>query len=229
MEEETAKAAQEVAKTAGKAIDAAEKLGGFLKKVVGGVLVELGGALQDWAKYFRYKNLLKIRDRVEEIHATRQLEGMVTPIPPRYAIQLIQRASEEDDPTIQELWAALIANATDPSKHLDLNKVLLDVLASIEPLDVAILRFLSSQGWLVHRNVSGGGVNVAGLGQQFGAGEQQIQLSLLNLSRLGLVGDEFLSTYQDIDTTSFGLRVTRPGTTFRPSPLGFALLKACEP
>jgi hypothetical protein len=229
MEEEAAKAMQEVAKTTSKAIDAAEKLGGFLSKVIGGALIELGGTLQDWAKYFRYKNLLRIQDRVEEIHASRQLQGKTTPIPPRYAIPLIQRASEEDDPTIQELWAALIANATDPNRHLNLNKVLLDVLASIEPLDVAILRFLKSQGWLMHRNVPGGGVNVAGLVMQVGAKESDVRLSLQNLNRLGLVGDEFEATYKDIDTTSFGLRVTRPETTFRPSPLGFALMKACEP
>jgi hypothetical protein len=229
MDEETAKATQEVAKTTGKAIDAAEKVGGFLNKVVGGTLVELGGTLQDWAKFYRYTNLLKIRDRVEEIHATRRLEGKAIPIPPRYAIPLIQRASEEDDPTIQDLWAALIANATDPGKQLDLNKVLLDVLASIEPLDVAILRFLKSQGLLMFQNVPGGGVNVAGLAQQLAASEQNIRLSLQNLNRLGLVGDEFSAAYKDLDTTSFGLSVSRPDTTFRPSPLGFALLKACEP
>lgn len=229
MEEEAAKAVQEVAKAAGKAIDASGQLGGFLNKIVGGALVELGGTIQDWARYYRYTNLLKIRDRVEQIYATRQLEGKATPIPPRYAIPLIQRASEEDEPTIQELWAGLIANATDPSKHLDLNKVLLDVLASIEPLDVAILRFLNSQGWLMHRNIPGGGVNVARLSQQLGNGEQHIRLSLQNLHRLGLVGDEFEAAYKDVDSTSFGLRVTHPGTTFRPSPLGFALLKACEP
>lgn len=229
MEEETAKATQEVAKTAAKAIEATEKLGGFLTKVVGGTLVELGGTLQDWAKYFRYKNLLNIQDRFEEIHASRQLDGKATPIPPRYAIPLIQRASEEDDEIIQELWAALIANATDPNKHLDLKKVLLDVVASLEPLDVRILRHLNSQGWLMHRNVPGGGITVAALVQQFGVSEEYVRLSLQNLNRLGLLGDEFESTYNDIDTTSFGLRVTHPKTTFRPSPLGFALLKACEP
>lgn len=81
MERETAKAAQEVAKTAGRAIDAAEKLGGFLRKVVGGALIELGGTLQDWStlqdwtRYIRYKNLLSIQDRVEMIHAARQVQG----------------------------------------------------------------------------------------------------------------------------------------------------------
>jgi hypothetical protein len=42
MEEEAAKAPREVAKTAGKAIDAAEKVGGFLTKLFGGAQVELG-------------------------------------------------------------------------------------------------------------------------------------------------------------------------------------------
>jgi abortive infection alpha-like protein len=229
MDEESAKAAQEVAKTASKAIEAGEKVGGFLVKIFGDTLVELGETLHDWARYFRYKNLLSIQDRVELIHSARKLEGRTIPIPPRYALPLIQNASEEDDPTLQELWAGLIANATDPSKHLDLSRMLIGVLASLEPLDLTVLRFLNDQGWLQFRNIPGGGIDAAKLQAGIGVSVDKLRLSLQNLNRLGLVGDEYEMKFDEIDTSSFGFRVMKPDTTFRISPLGTQLLESCDP
>ena len=115
MSDEQAKAVQEVAKTSGKLIDAAEKVGGFVSKVIGGASTQVGGILEDWAKYYRYKNLLAIADKVEALHAGRGLEGKTIPIPPRAAIPMLESASLEDDEVLQEVWALLIANSTDPN------------------------------------------------------------------------------------------------------------------
>jgi len=228
MDDESAKAAQEIAKATGKAIELAQKVGGFLNKVVGDAAAELGGAIHDWARLFRYKNLLRLQDKVEEIHAARKLQGRNIPIAPRFAIPLLQAASEEDDESLQNMWAALIANATDPETQLEPRKIFTDILSSLEPLDAEILRYLAGQGWLMHRNVPGGGITVSKLSSSLNAPEKRIQISLQNLHRLGCVIDEYKATWDQIDTTSFGQRVTDPKTTFRPSPLGFELLEACD-
>lgn len=227
MDEETAKAAQEISRATGKGIDAAQKLGGFFSKILGNALGELGESLHDWAKLFRYKNLLRIQDRVEEIHSKRKLEGKFIPIPPRSAIPLLESASREDEPALQELWAALIANATDPNIRLDPRKVLIDVLSHLEPLDVKILQFLAGKNWLVFRNVQNGGYTVERLSTDLQVPTEETVQSLQNLARLGLVGDEYETKFDELDTSSFGLRVTKQETTFRPSPMGHALLKAC--
>ncbi len=73
--EEEAKAVQEVAKTAGKAIDASVRVGSFLNKIFGDAFTEIWEAFYDWAKYFRYKNLLRIQDEVEAIHRKRRIGG----------------------------------------------------------------------------------------------------------------------------------------------------------
>ncbi|MEX2163257.1 MAG: Abi-alpha family protein [Sulfuricaulis sp.] len=229
MDKDTAKAAQEIAKAGGKALEVAEKVGAFLNKVVGDAVVELGGAVHDWARLFRYKNLLRLQDKVEEIHRERKLQGKSIPVAPRFAIPLLQAASQEDDESIQDMWAGLIANSTDPGRRLQPKKIFTEILSSIEPIDAQILKYLSSQGWLMHRNVPNGGITLAKIQSALGNSEDDIRLSLQNLHRLGCIIDEYEATWDQIDTTSFGQRITDPKTTFRPSPLGFSLLKACDP
>ncbi len=50
---EEAKAIQEVAKTAGKAIDASQNLGAFAKQVFGDLVVDSVGLVGDKLKYYR--------------------------------------------------------------------------------------------------------------------------------------------------------------------------------
>lgn len=229
-----------MAKTVSKAIDAGRDLGGFLGKIFGPAANEIGQTAADWCRYFRCRNLIAIEDLMEKIRQRRKIAGPTRPIAPKHGIPLIERASLEDDPKLQEMWAALLANATDPSKDFELKRVFADVLASLEPLDTAILKHISSQGWLMHRkSVPGGGIYLKMLISQFSsAPENDIRVSLQNLNRLGLLGDEHvvaegLTLYSpespQIGSTSFGLKVSEVNTTFRPTPLGFELLKACEP
>lgn len=226
--EEEAKAVQEVAKTTGKAIEAAEKVAGFLNKVLGPAFSEAGGIIHDWARYFRLKNLLRIQDKVEALYEMRKIGGKTIPIAPRYAIPLIQNASQEDDESLQDMWAGLIGNFTDPEKRLNPKKIYIEILSSLEPLDAKVLQFFSIQGWKLFRDVPGGGVTVAKLVHHTGATEQEVQLSLQNLARLGCVVDEHVPEWDSYGSSSFGSRVTKTGTTFRPSPLGFDLMKTCE-
>ena len=108
MEEE--KTVQEVAKTAGKALDLLEKVDGFLSEILGPASKEVGAYREDWARYFRMKNLLRIYDKFEAIKTKRRFEGKLNPIEFRLAIPLIQNASQEDNDSLQEMWANLIAN-----------------------------------------------------------------------------------------------------------------------
>ena len=67
--DEQAKAIQAVAKTTEKFAEIAEKVGGFVSKVIGPASDQVGGILEDWTRFYRYKNLLSIADKVEIIHA----------------------------------------------------------------------------------------------------------------------------------------------------------------
>jgi len=67
--------AKEIAKATKKALEVAEKVGGFFSTVLGDACKEIGAAINDWAKLYRYKNLLKISDKVQEIHQKRKIQG----------------------------------------------------------------------------------------------------------------------------------------------------------
>ena len=227
MTNEDLKAIEEAAKTAGKAIDVSEKLASFFKKVCGDAIVEAGGVLTDWARFFRYKNLLLIHDKVNEIHQKRKVEGKTTPIPARYAIPLIQKASTEDEESLQVMWAGLIANATDPNKRLEVKRIQIQILSELEPLDAHVLEFFSKQGWLMIRGPHSKGFSLERLSEELNVPREDLQISIENLARLGCILAERPVTYDDRHTSGVAVFFNNPNTTFRLSHLGSALLEAC--
>ena len=96
MEEET-KTVHEIAKTVRKGLDFTEKFGSFLTRIFGEGFIHLGDSFSDWTKYFRYNNLLKLQDKVLSLHKKRSIEGKTIPIPPRYALPLLELASLMSD------------------------------------------------------------------------------------------------------------------------------------
>jgi len=139
MNDEQAKAVQEVAKTSGKLVEATEKVGGFISKIIGGASTQVGGILEDWAKFYRYKNLLRIADKVEAIHAQRKIEGKTIPLPPRTAIPMLESASLEDDEILQKVWAQLIANSTDPNFKESFHPGYIEIIRQMSPNEAIIL------------------------------------------------------------------------------------------
>jgi Abortive infection alpha len=138
MKEES-KAVQEVAKTAGKCADLVDRLGGFFSKVVGGTCNQLGGILEDWTKYYRYKNLLTISDKVEALHHRRKIEGKTVALPFKIAIPLLEAASLEDDVTLQDMWAGLIANGMDPGFQQPIHPSYIEIVKQMSPDEAVIL------------------------------------------------------------------------------------------
>ncbi|MGD0539952.1 MAG: Abi-alpha family protein [Tepidisphaeraceae bacterium] len=136
---EQAKAIEEVAKTTGKLADLADKVGCFVSRVVGPASGEIGGILEDWARYYRYKNLLAIGDKVTALHARRRIEGKTVPIPLRSGIPMLEAASLEEDVTLQDLWARLIANSTDPNFEQPLHPSYVEIIKQMCPDEATIL------------------------------------------------------------------------------------------
>lgn len=139
MNDEQAKAVQEVAKSSGQLIEATKRVGSFISKVIGGASTQVGGILEDWTRYYRYKNLFVIADKVEALHKQRKIEGKSIPIPARSAIPLLESASLEDDEILQDVWARLIANSTDPDFKQSLHPGYIEIIKQMSPDEVIIL------------------------------------------------------------------------------------------
>jgi len=228
MNDDGEKAIQEAAKIA--AETTVKEATRFIEMVVGEPMKGLGGILSDRVNLWRYKNLLKQRDIVASIHTKRKLEGKSIPIPPRYAVPFINAASMEDDDTIQNLWAGLIANATDPNQRLSLRKVYRRMLSEMEPLDAQVLDLLM-RDYDFKTNITreeAQGVTVSELSAAAGCSQNEIQMSILNLYQMQCIFDHSEMTWNELNSKSIFTSTQKPDARFQISPLGISLLEACK-
>lgn len=81
----------------------------LLSKLTSKPLEELGEILGDRVRLWRWKNQIQILQQAHEIAAQNRLD--VKPIALKALVPLLDGASLEEDASIQQLWARLIANA----------------------------------------------------------------------------------------------------------------------
>jgi hypothetical protein len=193
---------------------------------------EAAGIALDWLRFYRYQNTLKIRDRVHEIWKERSVTKTI-PIPVRLGIPLLEAASMEDDPTLQEMWAGLVANVTDPNRRQKLRKVFSAILSDFEPIDSIVLRYLAAH-WDHDSSEKGEEIQIKVASIELEIGTNEIQLSLHNLARLGCLRIEPPRTLGGFVTGSAGRPLnTAPSILssegdFYVTTLAVDLLETCE-
>jgi hypothetical protein len=225
LEDEEAKAVQEIAKVAGKGFDLLGKAGESVGRLFGVAIDHLAAGMGDKAALWRYKNMLKISDEVDDIHKARGMAGKVIPLPPEFALPILEAASLEVEQEVQSLWAGLIANATDPGKAYKPKKVFVETLRGMQGLDAVILKTLANNELLeTHSLISRNLLNAHRLAEEIGAELLDVQISLQSLARLGCVIDTWSETIDGMDTGYSGFRVNNPKSNFRLSHLGVQLL-----
>lgn len=135
----------EMAKAAGQiVVDTAKNSRKAIGVLLGDAVREFGLALGDKARFFRFKNLVKIMDRVEEIGRNRgYTPEQMKALPFGEAVRVIEAASDEDEEEVQELWSRLIANASTPESGVSARKVYVDLLKSLSPSEATFLDLLS--------------------------------------------------------------------------------------
>lgn len=227
MLDEEAKALEEVAKAIGKTADVLDRGGRFLDNVFGDSLREFGGGLGDWARYFRYRNLMFVLDLAGRLYARRKAEGKWTPLPPTYVLPYIEGASMESDEDLQHMWAALLVNATDPSRKVGMRKVFIEILRSIEPLDARILEVLAEPGLDKRYGIyTEARLNADEVANILEADEADVKIGLQNLARYSCVIDSWQDSIENLDRGYGGFRVNNPQSNFRLSDLGRRLVDA---
>ncbi len=141
---ETAKATQEVAKTACKAIDASQQFGGFISRYVSGPLEQGVGIFEDKLKYMRWERQMRLMQRASEYMKSIGIDAPTKPIPLKLAIPLLEAASLEDDDYLQDMWAKLLVNSSITSSSVDLNRSYIDILERLSHLEAKILSVIYS-------------------------------------------------------------------------------------
>lgn len=152
---ETAKAAQELSKATGKAIDAGVKFGQFISRFTFGPLEQASGIFEDKLKYLRWERQVRLMRRAEELMREFGLEAPTRAVPLKFAIPLLQGASLEDDDEIQDMWARLLINAANATSAVSTKRVFIEILENIGPLEAKILQTLYSLPFekMLHKSV----------------------------------------------------------------------------
>lgn len=144
---ESAKATQEVAKVAGKAIDFAERRCGFISRVFGAPIEDavaafVGEPLKRLRMVKTAANQMKLMDDVEALIRQRKLEGKTVSIEPKLGLPIWQHASLESEDSLRSKWAALLVTAIDPERASSVRVAHVSILNELDSLDAKILETL---------------------------------------------------------------------------------------
>lgn len=233
--DEISKAAEEIAKTTGKAIDAASRAGGFLAEFIKEPLRERFGIITDNLKYRRWENMLNLQQRAIRKLEALGVESTLRPIPAAVAVPLLEAASLVEDDDLSERWANLLVNFAAQESGVSVQRSFITVLQELNSLDAIILEKIYSLPERVRDPEAGrSGILTGRLPEiaehsppqsevsnpvvtndpKHPSGE--VELSLSNLIRLGCLTS---ATAWDGGQLLFEVY---------PTPFGRALIKACS-
>jgi hypothetical protein len=136
-------------------------------------------------------------------------------VPFRIWFPILQSASIEEDNSMQETWAALLANAANPRSNVEVTTAFVEVLKQISPLEGKLLHFAYSE-------LAPECVWLSKLDEHFQMTPQQAWVSLENLNRLGVLGDNLPEvTNQNLDSA-------RKTAYYEKTVFGQAFVDACS-
>lgn len=96
----------------------------------------LGAAFRSWS----IKRQVRFWKKTQEYLAEAGVEPLS--VPPKILLPIIQNASIEDDDSLQDRWAALLANAANPNQNPPIMATYADILRRLSPKSAAFLDVL---------------------------------------------------------------------------------------
>ncbi len=153
---EMSKATQEVAKTASKAIEVAEKFGTFISKYIGCPLEQAVGIFEDKLRYIRWERQERLFLRAQEFMTQEGIVQPSRPIPLKFALPLFSAASIEEDNDLQDVWAKLLVNFTNETSNIEPSRMYIDLLERLSSLEIWIISkiYLNNYDEILHNGVA---------------------------------------------------------------------------
>jgi hypothetical protein len=190
---ETAKATQEVAKTASNAINAGREMGGFVSRFISDPLEQAVGIVEDKLKYIRWERQQRLIRRSEEFMREQGLTKPNKPIPLKNAVPLLEYATLEEDDNLQDMWARLLVNGTNESTGINIERSFIEILSQISSLEAQILKAIYALPFdkTMHAGVVTGNLpEYATIADEIREKKyiepsKEVKLGLANLARIG--------------------------------------------
>jgi hypothetical protein len=128
-----------------------------------------------------------LAQQYEKIRSELKITADPKPVEMKVGIPLINAAALEEDDKIQDMYARLLVNATDPNARIKAQRAYVTILEDVGPLEVLLLD-------RIYNAPKPGAVATAKLPDSYvesvdgnGLPSEEVQLALWNLARLGCV------------------------------------------
>jgi len=109
----------------------------FLEKIVGPSLEELGGLLADQVRLFRFKKQIKILEKAQKILLDKGINPRKVSL--KTLVPILEEGSLEEDESMSDRWASLLATAADPSSAISVQPSFPEILKELSPKEALIL------------------------------------------------------------------------------------------
>ena len=151
----------------------------FLSKLVGPASEEAGLILKENVRFYRLKNQLRILRKAQDMLNEAGIEPNAVPL--RTLLPLLEGASLEDDESLGDKWAALLANAAAGAITEGSHPSFPKILGEMSPQEALMLDRLCTQGgetpWDTYRQ---------DMAKELSLSIDDINRKYWNLFRLGL-------------------------------------------
>lgn len=174
----------------------------LITQLLQGALLPVAGAVgqsavmigREWINYWKMKNAVCIGEKAKEYLKQRGItdETQVRTLTAKFGVLFLQGASVEDEPSLQDLWAKLLANALDPNYNSrDLKPIFFEIIKTLDPNDVKML----NQIYLLAQKIEIWGtpditqklIYIAPIRESLGFSDDEGLLSFQSLSKVGCI------------------------------------------
>lgn len=194
---ESAKATQEVAKTASNAIDAGREMGKFASGFIRYPLEQLSGIIGDKLYFVRKERQVRLQKRFNELLEQQALTAPNKSIPLKNALPLLEHATIEEDDYLQDMWVRLLVNGTNESTGINIERSFIEILSQISYLEAKILETIYSLPFeekSTHKEIiiteflpDSASFSFVESESDLNNPSQEVMLSLANLDRIGCI------------------------------------------
>lgn len=199
-----------------------------LKNVNSKICATISGIAIDSLNYFRWINAVKFLDKYNRKKAARELQGKETPLPPKFLIEILDNALQEDNEEIQEQWGNLIINWQDLEKGCDVKYMYIDLLKNLGVNEIRLLKLIKSDPGFEHaRKNPHYYYDMNKVKQVLKLNDEDYELMILNLYRLKIC-DSLKSGKGGIMVGDLSVRADAGIEKFRLTVIGYNLLKGIE-
>jgi len=205
----------------------AEDVRRFLEKIVGPPLEELGGLLADHVRLFRFKKQVKILEKARKILLDKGINPRKVSL--KTLVPILEEGSLEEDESMSDRWASLLATAADPSSTISVQPSFPEILKELSPgealildviFDLVISEAIPRDNWAFH------GADGNSIRKAIHLSDEEFEIATDNLFRLKLCSPPSMTIKG----------ISPPGRRFQLqmkeviclTDFGFAFVSACR-